>query len=464
MWRFLICLLALLIAITPSFALSTSKPVTARTFFPDSELPEALQRRLARRVLGKNWLQDPEIKQYLNHLENVLTPEEDYFIAIADTEQVNAFAYLGGIIVLYKGLWKFARSEDEFLSVLAHEMGHVKLDHFEKQRENSKEISTLATPFLIAGLLIEDKEVREAVVAGSAGIITGDIIAYSRELEHEADVFGLDLVLMQGRSGQAMADIFSRLGSTSNEYLSTHPAPERRGAYLAARLHNVPPPPPLPLDLRFYLLREKLSLAEVVPQEFESTRRHIIKTTKSLPQATIAHYGLLLLATQTRNTSLGEEMSAALMDKSHPYIVRAIAENLMQRKKYGDAYRLLTAAQKQSPNSIAVAVDLMHLLIAAKRYQQVLELYGRLPPALREDIDILHQTGLAASYLEQGFLANYYFAHQHAKDGKFEQALKQIAVAEKFKSTEVNRITELHRLKKILEKELKKIKEQLERN
>ena len=53
-------------------------------------------------------------------------------------------------------MWLFTRNEDELLGIVAHEIGHIKNDHFTRQKEKNKTVSALSVPLLIARHLHDD--------------------------------------------------------------------------------------------------------------------------------------------------------------------------------------------------------------------------------------------------------------------------------------------------------------------
>ena len=77
---------------------------------------------------------DPVLNEYvstlgqrlLSHADNVQFPF-DFFVVKNDT--LNASAFLGGKVVIHTGLFTYAETEDEFASVLAHEISHVTQRH-----------------------------------------------------------------------------------------------------------------------------------------------------------------------------------------------------------------------------------------------------------------------------------------------------------------------------------------------
>jgi predicted Zn-dependent protease len=73
---------------------------------------------------------------YLNTLGQALALSSDkpetfggYHFLVMDTDEVNAFAAPGGLILISRGMLRCCKNEDEVASVLAHEIGHVQLEH-----------------------------------------------------------------------------------------------------------------------------------------------------------------------------------------------------------------------------------------------------------------------------------------------------------------------------------------------
>src|SRR6185503_10521873 len=61
--------------------------------------------------------------------DDVRRPFLDYRFGILETDEVNAFACPGGLILVSRGLLAKTHGEDELAAVLAHEIAHVTLRH-----------------------------------------------------------------------------------------------------------------------------------------------------------------------------------------------------------------------------------------------------------------------------------------------------------------------------------------------
>ena len=148
-------------------------------------------------------------------------------IIMADAQEVNAAASSNAIYVTY-GLMNFAKSDDEIAAVLSHELAHLVRGHASKAQMSSLLSLLIAVPL--------------GIIADNAAPGTGDLVRhttdifranYSRDLEREADYFGMKFTYFAGFNPCICASFQERFAieipqSMIRNYLSTHPSsPER---------------------------------------------------------------------------------------------------------------------------------------------------------------------------------------------------------------------------------------------
>jgi predicted Zn-dependent protease len=146
----------------------------------------------------------------------------------ADTDVPNAFATLGGHVVVTRGLYERMPSENALAMVIAHELAHV------RERDPIGAVGGSASLALVLVLLGGDVD---RLVPHLAHAVQ---LGYSRSAERRADDAALQAVVARyGHAGGAAA-VFEVLaayaGSTQRAaptLLSTHPADEDRIARLA---------------------------------------------------------------------------------------------------------------------------------------------------------------------------------------------------------------------------------------
>ncbi len=157
-------------------------------------------------------------------LNGMGTSEYDYRIYIIKNDNINAFASLGGNIVIFSGLLKYADSPEEVAAVLAHEIGHV-----EKRHVVNKVVKELGISLVLSIISGGDVGFLNEILQQSVSTV------FDRDQESEADDYGLELLELSMMHPNAMASIFKKIrdeyGSStyeSLEFLSSHPNTNRR--------------------------------------------------------------------------------------------------------------------------------------------------------------------------------------------------------------------------------------------
>jgi predicted Zn-dependent protease len=150
-------------------------------------------------------------------------------ITLVDDKTVNAFALPGGQIVVYSGLLTKMKSFSELAALLSHEFIHV-----EKRHATRSICRSLGSQFFV-GLLFGNMGSLVSVAAGHANEIRS--LSYSRQLEKEADLSGLQLLLDRRIDAKGFVDLFAHLkeeesGLVIPEIISSHPDTDVRAAYI----------------------------------------------------------------------------------------------------------------------------------------------------------------------------------------------------------------------------------------
>lgn len=171
--------------------------------------------------------------------------------AVADSDDVNAYALPGGFVTINRGLLEAAEDGEEIAGVLAHEIHHVTLRH------GMVRVVRAAGGRVLLGLVLGWSDV--GALAQYAGRLVD--LSYDRDQERAADRDGRALLKRAGIDPGGMARFFARLQAKGGAaaaiplVLSTHPDHGERVE--AARLDAAQftptvdlPPPPRPLRCR----------------------------------------------------------------------------------------------------------------------------------------------------------------------------------------------------------------------
>jgi predicted Zn-dependent protease len=173
---------------------------------------------------------DPRVEKVREVAARLLAANPDgknepwnYSFDVISNKQINAFALPGGPVFFYTGLLDRFRTEDQLAAVLAHELVHVRREHwayaYADQQKRSLGLSVLLLLFRA------NRTVTDIASISNELLLT---LPYARGHETQADDAGFEMMVRAGYNPQGMADVFKMLRQSSSggkppEFLSTHP-------------------------------------------------------------------------------------------------------------------------------------------------------------------------------------------------------------------------------------------------
>lgn len=185
-----------------------------RTLFDRSELPAARRQELQRRFAA---MTSPLDDGHVYELE----------FRKSGAIGANAFALPSGIVVMTDELVEMAKSDDEIIAVLAHEIGHVRGRHALRQMLQAAGISAIAVA------LLGDLSSVSSILSAAPALLTAK---HSRDFEREADSFAKQWLREQHIDEANFDRILCRMTHTKGhtdsrsaaDYFSSHPPTEER--------------------------------------------------------------------------------------------------------------------------------------------------------------------------------------------------------------------------------------------
>jgi predicted Zn-dependent protease len=192
------------------------------------------------------FVDDPEVNSYVDRLGESLARVSQrnnipYEFYVVDTDDINAFAVPGGHLYVYRGLIEAAANESELAGVMGHEIGHIVGRHSARQMSQQYGITVLA------GLALGQNPNMLAQLTAQI-LATGALSKYSREMETEADTYGVQELYDAGIDPNGLPIFFDKLarmeqgggGGAVANYFATHPDPEARAAATRAQIARLP--------------------------------------------------------------------------------------------------------------------------------------------------------------------------------------------------------------------------------
>ncbi len=168
-----------------------------------------------------------ELNRLLDRLETHLPKkphlQRDFQVLYIPNSTVNAIALPGDRIVVYQGLLKQVKSENELTMVLGHELGHF------AHRDHLRGLGQALLWQVLLGMITGDPGSISAIAG--AGVANLSTAQFSQQQEQQADDFGLGLLFQTyGHVGGA-TDFFATMQKeqgASLDWLASHPSPAQR--------------------------------------------------------------------------------------------------------------------------------------------------------------------------------------------------------------------------------------------
>jgi len=226
----------------------TPTTVDERGIWMEADERERVQRD------SRSLVKDPALNAYVRGVLCRTVGEDrcrSVRLYIDEVPAFNAYMTPNGAMVVWTGLLLRVRSEAELGAILGHEFGHFELRHSLKDFKSHR---TGTDVMAWASILIRNS-------ANIQYSVVGQMYAFSRDQEREADMTGFQYLARSQYPSSAAADVWEhvmgeadataigRRGRAQHKYVAgvfaTHPTDLARATYLRAasiEAHDVKPP------------------------------------------------------------------------------------------------------------------------------------------------------------------------------------------------------------------------------
>jgi len=160
---------------------------------------------------------------------------------IDDRKTVNAFCMAGGRMAVYTGLIQQVKpTDDELAQVMGHEIAHALSNHTAEKMSVA-----MASDLAVTAVTISQHNSELALSGAALAAAIAIKLPNSRQAESEADRIGIELAARAGYDPHAAVTLWQKMEKISGggrlDFLSTHPAPEKRMETLAALVPQMMP-------------------------------------------------------------------------------------------------------------------------------------------------------------------------------------------------------------------------------
>jgi len=325
-------------------------------------------------------LDEPDLTQYITRIGREILKETgssyfDYHFFVVKDKEINAFAAPSGLIFFNAGLIEAMSNENELVSVMAHEAGHIVSRHYANRLKKSTTTSIATAALILAGIAMGAGAVSEALITGAMATNATLGLKFSRIDEEEADRLAYKWMKAQGRDPADMVDMLRTLrkinlyrSANIPPYLLTHPEPHTRMGYVQ--------------DLLLY--SNNGDYRNIDEFEFKRFQYRILSQSKD-PQTLIPLFKNNIAAADTDKTGgVMEYYGLALA-------LRAAAD-------YDAAEKALHTVIDHYPDKSILKTDLGVIFFESGRYSEALKIFNQ---AWATDRDCNYTTYYLARTLEQ---------------------------------------------------------------
>lgn len=387
-----------------------------------------------------NLIDDPDITIYLTKLgRSVLDVAGiqyfDYHFFVINDNQFNAFAAPSGLIFFYSGLVETMNSENELLSVMAHEIGHIVKRHLADRMKKGTYSSIASLGLALAAVAFGGNA---APVLLSGALATGQSLNlhFSRQNEEEADAMAFTWMERMHRdpNGQArMLESMRRIARYRSEklpqYLLTHPNPEARLGYVEGLIDATPaiPSDTLVPEDNFAFQRFKYRVMSKAKESQEFKIYLANKRSRSEKESLdwgMAAYGLALIAAQendyTKALTLIDEVIALYPEKS--ILLADRGSILLEAGRLDESEVILKELLKKDPSNVygAYLLGMVHYRMGS--LSKASNLFTRVSYELPEFSKVYYQMGRIASDEKNAPLSLFYLGKYYLMEGRIKLA------------------------------------------
>jgi len=190
-------------------------------------------------------IRDAEIEYFLYELiltvsDGYSRNKQPYQPILLSNNAYNAFVTGSNKIFINTGLINKSKSINEIQGVLAHEIGHLVLNHSNSRSINRSNLSNYSKFATIAGLALSaggklDSNSALGLIVGTQDIALKSAFQFSRIQEQQADKYALDIFRKKKISLNGLENLLLRLskdemsqGNSAGRYYRSHPYSKQR--------------------------------------------------------------------------------------------------------------------------------------------------------------------------------------------------------------------------------------------
>lgn len=392
-------------------------------------------------------IENPEVNLWIRSLGNKLTTRAPntaapFYFAVAKDLSVNAFATLGGVVVVNAGLILRSDSESELAAVMSHEIAHVTQRHIQRIIADAEKNKFATGAALVVGALAatQDSQAGVAILNTALATTVHKQLSFGRNAEAEADRVGLRILASAGFNPQAMPSFLQKLEQYEDrntadirEFLQNHPLSVKRVADTTTRAK------------KYGVFKGRENISYLYMREKVRALTTASTSTPDILPENIKNYSAVLKLKQRGAYSQALQASKV---KSTRNISEAVllAELYNRLRQHQKAISLLNPLIRIYPGNEAISAPLAQAYTSLGNIMQAWKVL--------EDVNVSEQTSLEIFEIKQevarlmgnSSLAYRAVAERSIRTGRYKAAELQLQQAIKLPGSSIKELQEMQQL------------------
>ena len=403
--------------------------------------------------------EDPDISQYINKIGQDIVKATgvqyfEYRFFVINDKEFNAFAAPSGLIFFHTGLIGAMETEDELVSVIAHEIGHIVKRHLASRIETGK-YSSIASLGLAIAAIAFGGVAAPALLTGALATGQSIDLYYSRLHEEEADLLAYRWMKELHRDTEKQVKMLETMRRIARyrsdrlpQYLLTHPNPEARMHYIEALIESESPQnrsnPEISDDFDFLRFKYRILSQAKNTSSFKASLANIIADQKSSElRKRMAYYGLSQVSRNENDLEQALEYLQKVIEyfpqKSALWVDKGVIQ--FDARQYTEAKKTLEGALNQDRSDMYATFILGKLMYGLGKLTEAESYLRTVTYHMPEYSKAYFELGKVSSKKNQKGYSSYYLGKYYLYEGRiklaegsFKKALRQSDTPESIKA------------------------------
>ena len=392
-------------------------------------------------------IEDPEVNLWIRSLGNKLrasapSTATPFYFAVSKNLSVNAFATIGGVVVVNAGLILRTDSESELAAVMAHEIAHVTQRHIQRIIAEAEKNKFATGAALVVGAIAatQDSQAGAAILNATLAGAAHKQFSFGRSAEAEADRVGLRILANAGFNPLGMPSFLQKLERFGNsntaeitEMLQNHPLSVKRVADTSFRAQRYGAFKGRE-DVSYLYMREKVralaSRSFVTPNNVPAKIKNYANALKLKQRGAYAEAQRVSKIQNTKN------VNEAIL----------ISELYNQQGHYKQTVSLLNSLIRVYPGNEAMSAILAQALVSLGQVQQAWRVLKDINESEQTSLEIFEIKQEVARLMGNNSLAYRAVAERSMRSGRYKSAELQLQQAIRLPGSNITELQEMQQM------------------